>query len=390
MKKYLFLNVAAHGHVKPTLPIVSELASYGAEITYVLPEMFRDSVEAAGAALAPLALPRLGGSGPADDHGLAMLPFEFGRHSIEAVPRLVELIRNISPDCIVHNSLCLWGRLAALITGVPAASFRPYHAPRAPRSVVAPFVSGEAENLAAAAEKSLAALFQAYRRPAITLHELVNMAEPLTLVFIPKPFQHGADAFDDRFLFTGPCLPVARPRQNMFAGDAPGLTRNLYISLGGRHPDDIDVCRLCLKTFDGGDWRAVMSTGDGVDPESLAPAPRNFHVAPHVEQLKILSEADVFISQGGLNSVMESLFYGVPLVVLPATREQRLTARRVRDLGLGVVLERDGLTGEDLRQAALTASSDPGMRSRVHEMRLIMRDCGGTPQAAAALDGYVR
>jgi MGT family glycosyltransferase len=389
LKKYLFLNVAAQGHVNPTLPVVSELVAWGAHVTYVLPETFREAVEAAGGVLAPLALSLRSGTDVPDDQTLTLLPFEFGCSAKDAVPKLVELIRQTSPDCIVHNSLYLWGRLAARITGIPAASFRPYHAPRAPRPVLAPFASAAAAGLAAAAEAALGALCQMYRQPAVTLHELVHADEPLTLVFMPKLFQHGAEDFDSRFLFTGPCLPVGRPRQNMFAGDTPGLTRNIFISRGTLRNDDIDFYKMCLASFGGGDWRAVMSVGRKIDLAALAPVPRNFHVASHVAQLNVLSEADVFVSHGGLNSTMESLFYGVPLVVIPSIREQRLTARRVRDLGLGLTLARDGLTGEALRQAALAAASDLGIRSRVREMRQIVRESGGTQQAAAALFDYV-
>jgi MGT family glycosyltransferase len=125
--------------------------------------------------------------------------------------------------------------------------------------------------------------------------------------------------------------------------------------------------------------------GDRIDIAALGPVPANFQVAPHVAQLEVLAEADVFVSHGGLNSTMESLFYGVPLVVMPATREQRLTARRVRELGLGVVLEREGLTAEGLRQAARLAATDPEMRARVREMRQILLESGGATMAAAAL-----
>jgi MGT family glycosyltransferase len=389
MPKFLFLNFPAPGHVNPTLPVVSELVAYGAEVTYVLPEPFRAAVEGTGARLAMLepleALRRQGaGQGP-DDQLLARLPFELARQAPQAVPPLVELTRALQPDCIVTNSLFLWGRILAQITGVRAAAFRPYHAPRATRGVTPPFATEEMARLAQAAEQALAALFAAYRRPALTLQELVASVEAPTIVFMPKAFAHEAKAFDERFLFVGPSLHVTRPRQNFFAGDAPGLTRNVYISLGTLRNDDLEFYRLCLEAFEGGAWRGVLSVGDRIDIAALGPVPANFQVAPHVAQLEVLAEADVFVSHGGLNSTMESLFYGVPLVVMPATREQRLTARRVRELGLGVVLEREGLTAEGLRQAARLAATDPEMRARVREMRQILLESGGATMAAAAL-----
>ncbi|MFL8673036.1 glycosyltransferase [Clostridioides sp. GD02404] len=36
---------------------------------------------------------------------------------------------------------------------------------------------------------------------------------------------------------------------------------------------------------------------------------------PFTPQLEILEKADVFITHGDLNSVMESLYFGVPMVV---------------------------------------------------------------------------
>jgi UDP:flavonoid glycosyltransferase YjiC (YdhE family) len=57
----------------------------------------------------------------------------------------------------------------------------------------------------------------------------------------------------------------------------------------------------------------------------------------------------------------------------------------VRDLGLGVMIEREGLTAEDLRQVARRAASDPGIRSEVRAMQQTIRESGGVDLAARAL-----
>jgi demethyllactenocin mycarosyltransferase len=111
-------------------------------------------------------------------------------------------------------------------------------------------------------------------------------------------------------------------------------------------------------------------------------------VAPHVPQLTVLAEADIFVTQGGLNSTMESLFYGVPMIVIPHTREQRLTARRIRDLGLGVVLERNELTDELLRATAREVVADRPLRDRVRHMQQRTREAGGAQFAADILLHY--
>lgn len=61
-------------------------------------------------------------------------------------------------------------------------------------------------------------------------------------------------------------------------------------------------------------------------------------------QLDILQRATAFVSHGGMNSTMESLYYGVPMVVIPQMPEQAMTARRVDELGLGLMLDKNTLT----------------------------------------------
>ena len=49
MAKAFFLNIPAHGHMNPTLPLVRELVNRGETIIYYSGEEFRERVEAAGA-----------------------------------------------------------------------------------------------------------------------------------------------------------------------------------------------------------------------------------------------------------------------------------------------------------------------------------------------------
>ena len=53
----------------------------------------------------------------------------------------------------------------------------------------------------------------------------------------------------------------------------------------------------------------------------------------------------LFITHGGMFGVQESIYHGVPLVVLPIFGDQFDNARRIQDKGLGVVLwDKKGIT----------------------------------------------
>jgi len=68
--------------------------------------------------------------------------------------------------------------------------------------------------------------------------------------------------------------------------------------------------------------------------------PENISIYSYVDQIAVLEKADVFVSHCGMNSVSESLFFEVPLVMLPQTSEQKGVAERVNQLGAGVKIDK--------------------------------------------------
>lgn len=52
-----------------------------------------------------------------------------------------------------------------------------------------------------------------------------------------------------------------------------------------------------------------------------------------------MEKSDLFVTHCGMNSVNEALYFGVPLLMLPQTAEQKGVARRVEQLGAGVILK---------------------------------------------------
>ena len=84
----------------------------------------------------------------------------------------------------------------------------------------------------------------------------------------------------------------------------------------------------------------MMSVGNLVSIEEFGVLPENISVFTHVDQIAVLQQADVFVSHCGMNSVSESLYFGVPLIMLPQTSEQDGVAERVYELGAGIKLDK--------------------------------------------------
>ncbi|MCQ4686882.1 hypothetical protein NE457_21400, partial [Flavonifractor plautii] len=78
----------------------------------------------------------------------------------------------------------------------------------------------------------------------------------------------------------------------------------------------------------------------------------------------MLGEASVFLTHCGMNSVSESIWCGVPMVLAPQQSEEAAVARRAAELGAGLRLERRGPAGCGAGGgAALGAPRPGGLRS---------------------------
>jgi UDP:flavonoid glycosyltransferase YjiC (YdhE family) len=86
-----------------------------------------------------------------------------------------------------------------------------------------------------------------------------------------------------------------------------------------------------------------------------------------------------------MNSVMESLHYGVPMVVVPQIPEQLFTAKWMSSCKLGVPLDPQTQSPQALRDAVLAAGRDNGIAESVRAMNQIVRATSGYRGAAAAI-----
>jgi GMP synthase (glutamine-hydrolysing) A subunit len=130
--------------------------------------------------------------------------------------------------------------------------------------------------------------------------------------------------------------------------------------------------RDCFQAFQREDLQVILSVGANVSAESLGKVPANFIVQSHVPQLDVLRRATVFVTHGGMNSVNEGLYHGVPLLVVPQMSEQAMVGRRVEELGAGIYLAKEDVTAERLRGSVRRLLSEDGFRLRAQDRARIV------------------
>ena len=78
-----------------------------------------------------------------------------------------------------------------------------------------------------------------------------------------------------------------------------------------------------------------------------------------------------------MNSTNEGLYYDVPLILIPQSVDQPFVANRVAELGAGIVIEKDKVTPELLRQSVVRILSDTNFRINSEKIGKSLREAGG-------------
>ena len=211
----------------------------------------------------------------------------------------------------------------------------------------------------------------------------------LNIVYTSRHFQPCAETFDDSFQFVGPSI-TPRTETVHFPWEQVTHPVVVYVSLGTLFNTDTTFYRTCFEAFRGEDLQVIMSVGANVSPESLGPRPPNFIVQSYVPQLEVLARASAFVTHGGMNSVSESLSYGVPVVVIPQMGEQEFVGRRVEDLEAGLYLAKAEVTAEKLRDSVRRLLAEDRFGRQAALVRESFESAGGVARAADAIISFTR
>lgn len=379
MSKIVFFCIPAWGHTNPTVEVVRELTRQGHQVRYYSFAPFQEKLEEAGADVvlcdgalppAPADLDRKVGK---DFTALVKMVTATTLALEEQVCRELEAFR---PDVIVSDSMCFWGKLFAGKMGVPYVcstttfAFNQYSAQR-----MKPTKGEMVRSLLGMPQvgRCMALL----RRHGYPVHDLLDLIqndnETDTIVYTSRAFQPMAETFSDRYAFVGPSISE-RDRKEQMPKDRPLV----YISLGTVMNQQAEFYRACITALGKEPLDVVMSVGDNIDPISFAPIPENFQIEHRVNQLEVLSKADVFLTHCGMNSANESIWYGVPTVLYPQQSEEGAVADRMEELGLGLRLKDQA----HIREAVFQVLEEPEYRERTRRMGDTFRSAGGAEKAA--------
>ena len=394
MARIAYVGVPAHGHTNPTLPVMKALVERGHEVVYYNAEPFREKVAPTGVDFRALPEPMPSEREMSEAlHELIDASVMISEMSRPLTRFLIKAFEREQVDLVIYDSVAMWGYIAARTHAIPNIC------------LITTFVLDGSQGTIG--WETLARFFIAAlpRLPKL-LHWRWRMAREfgkenaagitdyadLNIVFTSREF-HPENAFvDERFRFVGPSLDPAL-RDGVFPFEQLSDGVKVYISLGTVNYLDDAFYRAAFAAFADYPAQFILSAGKHTDIGKLGAIPENFIVRNYVPQLEILQRVDAFVTHGGMNSVHEGLYYGVPQIVVPQQFEQLLNGKRVAETETGLLLgdkrPYGRVTPEELRQALDEILNRPKYRRNAERMGKTLEEGGGYLQAAREIEAFL-
>lgn len=176
-------------------------------------------------------------------------------------------------------------------------------------------------------------------------HGLARLAQQ------PAFFDFPREPDSAQFDYTGPWHRPARDDESTdFPWDWLDGRPLIYASMGTLQNGIAKIFRQIIDAVAGMDVQVVLSRGGG-HVEVPAQLPKNVLVVDFAPQLRLLQRASLAITHAGLNTALECLAAGVPMLCIPITNDQPGVAKRVEWIGAGQVLLPRQATAPRIRQA---------------------------------------
>ena len=382
MSKIVFFNIPAHGHTNPTLEVVKELVDRGHQVWYYSYNIMSEKIKSAGATFISC-----------DDYNAeqklsAKDSVRVGKDLAFSTNLLVDTtlalddkvcmeMTELKPDLIVADSMALWGKAVALKLGIPFVSSTTTFAFNQHSAKIMKQGIGDLFKMLFSMPK-ISKQVKRLKGNGYPINDILDIIgsddNTHTIVYTSPLFQPYSATFSEKFAFVGPSIrpateEVEKKRDKM-----------IYISMGTVNNNMMPFYKSCISALKDSEYQVIMSVGSLVDLKSFGKLPENISVYSYVDQIAVLEKADVFVSHCGMNSASESLYFEVPLVMLPQTSEQKGVAEQILRLGAGIMP--DKMKGTSVLNAINKILSDNKYKENAKKIAESFKASSGAKGAA--------
>jgi zeaxanthin glucosyltransferase len=186
----------------------------------------------------------------------------------------------------------------------------------------------------------------------------------------PKDFDFPISNWPPQFHYAGPFHDDEGRGQVPFPWEKLTGAPVIYASLGALVNGMEHVyCAILEAVGRFPETQVVLSVGKNIDPDDLRPIPSNVIIVSTAPQIELLKRASLCITHAGLNTALEALAQGVPMVAMPIGFDQPGVTARIAYHGVGEFVEIGDLTAERLSQLIRRVGRNPSYRDKARTSR---------------------
>lgn len=404
MANFLFATVPIHGHVSPGLPIARTLVEQGHEVLWYGTTKYREKIVATGASFAKVQSAKDFDDSRLDDafpgrnqhKGLNQLKFDlkhiFFGEMIGYDADLSWLLQEFPADVVVMDS-AFTGILPMKLKG------------KAPKSAVygilpltmssrdtAPFGFGMQPSSGAIGrlrnkvmnkfvqnvvfsdvQKHVNGLLDRLGAPKLQ-HYFMDAPVMLNDLFLQgtcPSFEYPRSDLPKSVTFIGPYLPAKSLdyKTPVWWGELKGPRPVVHVTQGTIANEDFNQLLIpTIQALASEDVLVIATTGNKPLENVNFPLPSNVRLEMFIPHHKLLPYVDVMVTNAGYGGVQMAINYGVPLVVAGKSEDKPEVCARVEWSGIGINLNTERPTKDQLLRAVRQVLNQPSYREKVKRL----------------------
>jgi zeaxanthin glucosyltransferase len=205
----------------------------------------------------------------------------------------------------------------------------------------------------------------------------------------PAEFEFPRQNLPKCFHFTGPYHNSNARKAVSFPFEKLNGKPLIYASMGTVQNRLMGTFQTIAEACLGLDAQLVISLGGGAKLESIPTLPGSPIVVGYASQLELLQKASLVITHAGMNTTLESLTQGVPMVAIPIANDQPGVAARIAWTGTGEVVPLAGVSVPKLRRAVEQVLTQDSYKQNALRLQDAIRRAGGVSRAADIIEKVV-
>jgi MGT family glycosyltransferase len=208
---------------------------------------------------------------------------------------------------------------------------------------------------------------------------------------LPQKLDFTRERLPDNFFYVGTFHNFSKTSCVHYINDAfPFEKLNnkplIYASLGTLQNRLFNIFYAIAKACQHLDAQLVISLGGGADPNDLPALPGAPLVVKFAPQLELLKRTQLTITHAGINTVLESLTHGVPMVAIPIANDQPGVAARIAHAGVGEVVTLSRLSAMSLKAEVDRVFHGQYYRDNASELASEIQSAGGSRYAVDIIE----